>query len=206
MNKYTNGLGGGIYCSSSSTITNSILYGDEPDEIYVSDYDPILTFSDIQGGYPGEGNIDADPSFVDSEKDEYYLTTDSPCIDVGTSEGAPSTDIEGTPRPQGAGYDMGAYEFSLVTVYIAPGGLCDGNAPCYSKIQDGIDLDVSVFTIKTEQGIYGEDIVFDELKEIIFKGGWDSTYTSPSGETKTNSMSITDGTVIFNEGCLTIGE
>ena len=51
-----------------------------------------------------------------------------------------------------------------------------------------------------------EDIVFDELKEIIFQGGWDSIFTSPSGETKTNSMTISDGTVVFDEGCLAIGE
>ena len=91
-------------------------------------------------------------------------------------------------------------------VYIAPDGLCDAHTPCYSKIQDGIDWEGIAFTIKAEQGTYGEDIVFDELKEIIFKGGWDSTFTSPSGETKTNSMTITDGTVVFDEGCLAIGE
>ena len=91
-------------------------------------------------------------------------------------------------------------------IYIAPGGLCDGNTPCYSKIQDGIDWDGSVFTIKAEQGIYDEDIVLDELKEITIQGGWDSTFTSPSGETKTNSMTISNGTVVFDEGCLSIGE
>jgi len=63
-----------------------------------------------------------------------------------------------------------------------------------------------VFTIKAEQGTYGEDIVFNEFKEIIFQGGWDSKFTSPSEETKTNSMTIIDGTVVFDEGCLTIGE
>jgi hypothetical protein len=94
----------------------------------------------------------------------------------------------------------------IATVYIAPDGLCNGNTPCYSKIQAGIDWDDFVFTIKAEQGTYGEDIVFNELKEIIFQGGWDSTFTNPLGETKTNSMTINDGTVIFGECCLAIGE
>jgi len=94
----------------------------------------------------------------------------------------------------------------IATVYIVPDGLCNENVPCYSKIQDGINWDDSVFTIKAEQGTYGEDILFDELKEIIFQGGWDSTFTSPSGETKTNSMTISNGTVIFDEGCLITGE
>ena len=42
--------------------------------------------------------------------------------------------------------------------------------------------------------------------KLNFQGGWDSTFTSPSGETKTNSMTIIDGKVVFDEGCLAIGE
>jgi len=110
-----------------------------------------------------------------------------------------------TPRIFGGTVDMEAYEFQFI-VYIAPDGQCVGNTPCHSKIQDRIAWDGIVFTIKAEQGTYGEDIVFDEPKEIIFKGGWDSTFTSPSEETKTNSMTISDGTVILDEGCLAIGE
>ncbi|HKZ55219.1 MAG TPA: right-handed parallel beta-helix repeat-containing protein [Anaerolineales bacterium] len=41
----------------------------------------------------------------------YRLTPSSPAIDAGTSQDAPSSDIEGNPRPRGAGYDIGAYEF-----------------------------------------------------------------------------------------------
>lgn len=63
-----------------------------------------------------------------------------------------------------------------------------------------------MFTIKAEQGTYGEDIVFDELKGIIFQGGWNPTFTSLSGDIKTNNMTIIDGTVVFDEGCLVIGE
>jgi hypothetical protein len=54
-------------------------------------------------------NISADPKFV-SYPDDLHLTVDSPCIDHGTSEGAPVNDADGTPRPQGTGFDIGAYE------------------------------------------------------------------------------------------------
>ena len=103
-----NGYGGGIYCGASSTITNCILFGDTPDEIYVSSGN-LVTYSDIQGGYSGIGNINADPLFIGNG--DYHLKGISPCIDSGTSNGAPNTDIEGNPRPQGGGYDMGAYEY-----------------------------------------------------------------------------------------------
>ena len=43
---------------------------------------------------------------------DYHLTPASICIDAGTPVGGTAipTDIEGTPRPQGNGFDIGAYE------------------------------------------------------------------------------------------------
>ena len=194
-------LGGGI-CSwdSSATITNCILWDNIPNQISGVG---TVTYSDIQGGYPSEGNIDADPLFVDPKNGDYHLTSDSPCIDTGTSEGAPNTDIEGTPRPQGAGYDMGAYEFKAI-VYVASDGLCGGKSPCYSQIQDAIDWDGIIFNIKAEQGIYDENIVFDEPKEIVFQGGLDSTFTTVSGQSTVRTMRLSNGTIRLNKGCLGI--
>lgn len=52
----------------------------------------------------------------DSEKTallaaNWQLQSASSCVDAGTDTGAPATDIEGTARPQGAGIDIGAYEY-----------------------------------------------------------------------------------------------
>jgi len=54
-------------------------------------------------------NISANPQFVGYPAD-LHLTKDSPCIDQGTKEGAPASDADGTARPQGEGFDIGAYE------------------------------------------------------------------------------------------------
>ena len=61
--------GRAVACSHASTpsdveLTNCILWDGE-DEVW-SDDDSIftITYSDVQGGWPGEGNIDADPLFV----------------------------------------------------------------------------------------------------------------------------------------------
>ncbi|MCE9612783.1 MAG: right-handed parallel beta-helix repeat-containing protein [Lentisphaerae bacterium] len=43
---------------------------------------------------------------------DYQLAQGSPCIDTGTSAGAPTNDIVQTLRPRGNGTDMGAYESS----------------------------------------------------------------------------------------------
>lgn len=49
---------------------------------------------------------------VDLLNHDYHLRSDSPARDAGSSLGAPPKDFEGKPRPFGAGYDIGPYEFS----------------------------------------------------------------------------------------------
>jgi len=77
--------------------------------MYFGSGTPTITYSCIYGGYFGGGNISTNPLFVGGT--DYSLTASSPCIDTATSTEAPDTDIDGNPRPQGFGYDMGAYEF-----------------------------------------------------------------------------------------------
>jgi hypothetical protein len=56
-------------------------------------------------------NISADPKYV-AYSTNLHLSSSSPCIDRGTTEGAPATDGDGNSRPAGAGFDIGAYEFA----------------------------------------------------------------------------------------------
>ena len=103
--------GSGIYCARSSPIlVNCILWGDSTEEIDVGYLGaPTVTYCDVQGGYSGEGNIAVDPLFIGGG--DYHLSGLSLCINAGISEEAPVTDIEGIPRPQGFGHDMGSYEY-----------------------------------------------------------------------------------------------
>jgi len=55
--------GGGIYCSNSNPyLFNCILWGNSPQQIFVYSGSPQVTYSDIQGGYAGTGNINAYPA------------------------------------------------------------------------------------------------------------------------------------------------
>jgi len=65
---------------------------------------------DGNGTRTSQGNIDTDPSFVDPDNADFRLMEGSPSIDTGLLEDAPDEDINGVPRPQGEGVDMGAHE------------------------------------------------------------------------------------------------
>lgn len=135
------GLGGGIFCYDVSVVTiinntivgnsasfgsgifgghfaeitvvNTILWNGR-NEVYLSASSITITYSDVRGGYEGEGNIDSLPMFLRPRQD-YHLRPTSPCIGAGTNIGAPPFDKDGNPRPNppGSNCDIGAYESRL---------------------------------------------------------------------------------------------
>jgi len=75
-------VGGALFCFENVTavLDGSILWDNGPVEIY-GDISNEITASccDIQGGWPGESIIDADPIFCNPWGDHYRLQPDSPC-------------------------------------------------------------------------------------------------------------------------------
>lgn len=108
-------FGDGIACRSGASVTilNTILWGNGTEEIDDDGSSSIsVTYSDVQGGWPGTGNINADPAFTS----DYHLNNSSPCIGKGImTPGVPTQDFEGDPRPNPAGSqpDIGADENPL---------------------------------------------------------------------------------------------
>ncbi len=101
--------GGGIRCriNSNLTVINTILWADSApygNEIDLDNSVYDVTYSDIQGGWGGEGNIDADPLFVNPDNGDYHLQEGSPCIDAG--------DPNSPPDPDGTIADMGAFYYN----------------------------------------------------------------------------------------------
>ena len=111
---------GGICNSEGSPIlTNCILWDNSDPEIGGT---AEAAFSDVRGGWAGEGNIDANPILADSENGDYHLKSQagrwdaisqswiqddvtSPCIDAGD----PTSPIGLEPSPNGGRINMGAY-------------------------------------------------------------------------------------------------
>jgi hypothetical protein len=97
-NTAPNGAAVANHVHSVAAIANSILW-DGGDEVWeYSGSTLAVTYSDVQGGWPGDGNIDADPLFVDpngpddfpgTEDDDLHLRIESPCTDAGDNTAVP---------------------------------------------------------------------------------------------------------------------
>lgn len=136
--------GGGLHVAVGvpgevATIGSSVFYDNAPFTIVDNSGLVRIERSNIEGGWPGAGNIDADPRFVDPANGDYRLLPGSPCIDAGDNRAVVGgTDLARNPRrvddpgmPNagiglGAIVDMGAYEFQgvssgFITVHPRPG-------------------------------------------------------------------------------------
>lgn len=110
-------------------VANSIVRGNLgeqiPLELLASLPMSTVTFSNVEGGAAGVGNVDLPPRFVNGDRCDYQLAPGSPGIDAGANEAlgeAYLTDLSGRPRfvddpdviDTGTGsagiVDMGAYE------------------------------------------------------------------------------------------------
>jgi predicted outer membrane repeat protein len=143
--------GGGIFNEPAAyaALTNSILWGNSaassgPQIYNLGSGAATVSYSDVQGGWPGTDNIDIDPQFADPDgpdgvhgtiDDNLRLKHTSPAIDQGDNGTITlSTDLDGHPRiwPENGQVDMGAYEVPYGTtphiLYVEP----DGTGNCTS--------------------------------------------------------------------------
>jgi parallel beta-helix repeat protein len=159
-------IGGGLTCTldSSPLLTNCILWADSPTEICLESGSPAIAYTDLQDGWIGLGNIDADPLFRDPDgpdgdpgtyaDNDYRLSSGSPCVDAGEPDFAPgphTTDLDGCKRLwDGDGdsllrVDMGAFEYGAFRF----GDLnCDGSL-------NGYDIDPLVLAL-TDAAAYAQ--------------------------------------------------
>lgn len=135
IGKAISGFSWGPSTGAQIRVANSILYNGG-DEIWTNDLSAVqVTYSDVQGGWGGIGNISSDPQFVSPGvrsiegewiDGDYRLTTASLAVDAGNNGILPADvldldedadvaeplplDLDGEARVQGTRVDMGAYE------------------------------------------------------------------------------------------------
>jgi parallel beta-helix repeat protein/predicted outer membrane repeat protein len=112
----------------SSLQASNCIFWDGGDEIWKNEETGIsITYSDVQGGWIGVGNLSADPLFVDAAIDDYHLLPGSSCRNAGDPAYVPvpgETDLDGQPRVIDGRIDIGVYEHTAVVpieVGISPG-------------------------------------------------------------------------------------
>ncbi len=86
------------------------------------------------------------------------------------------------------------------TIYVSKDGSCSGNNPCYSNIQNGIASASAPSAINITQEACNENVILDSAQTIYLEGGWNSTFTTNSGQTTINgSLTIRNGKMIMNK-------
>jgi len=195
-------------------ITNTVSYGG-----YYGIYsdgvdDPVVTYTNCYGAsqdnYQGmtdptgtNGCISQDPSFVNAGSDDYSLDVDSPCINAGTSTGAPTDDIdeETRPMPVGSNPDMGCYEEQTIAELSVYDEIT-------SIIEDvTIDEPITQVSVFDEITITEDEVVTDSLTTTtIAAGDWNTATNWNNGVPTVNMKAVVehamtiDGTgATFNE-------
>jgi hypothetical protein len=122
-------FGSSVYedSGSNSSAVNCIMYFGTSSEISGS---LSVTYSDIQGGWPGGGNIDMDPAFAELWTGDLHITAPSPCLGAGSNavSDLPTLDFEKDARVCYMLADMGADEAypHLYNMFgVRPGGQFD---------------------------------------------------------------------------------
>jgi hypothetical protein len=110
--------------------------GDLPGKIDVADhnllYEPGRTY--VGSDFPKD-IINQDPKFVNLGSLDYHLQSASPAKDAGANVGV-TVDHDGAIRPQGTGYDIGAYEFNSGAPPPPSGSACDVNGDSVTNVVD----------------------------------------------------------------------
>jgi len=159
-NNAADSIGGGVYFWRSADVRNIIVWANEASagpQIYARQESLItITFSDIQGGWEGEGNIEIEPLFRDPAAANYRLqavacgwSQDSPCIDVGD----PLLEDSQLDCEHGLGdsrSDMGAY-----------GGI----TPVSVSVEDGIVLPVKTILLQNYPNPFNDATVMPFMLE-----------------------------------------
>jgi hypothetical protein len=188
----TYSIGAGIHSVSSDiAVRNSIVWDNDEDGKAVMLLNPSLSspvlYSDVEGGYTGQGNIDTDPLFASAGGNDYHLkswmdsgrydpvrnqwVTDyyhSDCIDAGD----PQDSVHAEPLPNGKRrINMGAYggtaeaskgeDATIYHVDESTGSDYDtglSRSEAFETIQKAVDVAFDNDVIMVWPGVYREQV------------------------------------------------
>ncbi|MEO8256964.1 MAG: right-handed parallel beta-helix repeat-containing protein [Acidobacteriota bacterium] len=179
--------GAGGETTSNSVVWNNISYANSQGN-----------YANYAGGTSQSNNLLTDPHFVNAGGADFSLRSDSPAIDAGVFLDAVPTDLRGVSRPQGNGYDIGAYEFSGGSSPAPPpsggGSAASPDGTSVPGAASIIDNALNVWTIGSGQAILrngtqaaggaGSQILW--YQGVIYVLGTDASWWRWTGSTWSN--------------------
>jgi len=203
-------------------VANCILWGDAPEEIFNGYVSTItISYSDVEGTWPGLGNISSDPCFVEVGyrdpngfwvKGDYRLFSGSLCIDAGDEAALPGDaldldedgdetepvpfDLAGSNRLTNWSVDMCCYERPWPTFVTSPESVMvpEGGTAAFTVALDTVPVATVDVTIISVSG--DPDIVVDSGALLTFDA---SNYWQPQPVTlrALEDMDYCDGVTTF---------
>jgi len=143
--------------STGNTVRNNILYNAHPFRGAISidasslsgfssDFNSVISRFSADGGdtvlalaawqalgYDAHSFVATPANNFVAPDSDFHLLASSPAVNTGSASNAPSTDLDGAPRPAGAGVDIGAYELQLTSCgngTLDPGEECEADGDC----------------------------------------------------------------------------
>jgi len=203
------GTASGVLCQgyfSAATFVNNLIVAPSNQVAFYVDNSyvpgqPVIMFSDLYsasgpafegaGSSPFglNGNISADPLFVNEALQDFHLKRSSPAIDSGTNSYAPTSDFDDTIRPFDGDQDgvaiadMGAYEWHLRGARLLAPGFDTNHQPALTwESVGGLRYRVQY----SDGGAAGE---FNGVFTEIVRSAAEETDPAPEGQPSTMSFS-----------------
>lgn len=192
-----NNSGGGAYLATKDAqIYNSVFWAESKTNASVSGVNIVgIEFNNngsiqipVNDKWVSSNNIALDtlasepnyPYFANPSTNDWQLTAQSPLLNGGDGNiaGVPTTDLAGTTRPQGAAYDIGAYElayYNTTVTFSANGTVSSYTSGDIDSKPKGTQL---AFTIIPNAGYKIGSVLYNgsEVKDLLVDG----VYTAPA--------------------------
>ena len=194
------------YSPEEVSITNCIIWGSSP--LFTTGYS--VTYSCIQDGYIGAGNISNNPGFMNpTDPNDYHLGPNSPCIDAGNTgliTDPNEADIDGEDRVMDGDangtviVDMGADEYYWSGVDFNRDGFVNfidyaqlavawQTTPADNDYNDIYDLEDNNFIDYNDLALFCEDWPWQAGWTKTFAAGTDSVLALEAGLYSSSSLS-----------------
>ena len=152
------------------------------DRFSADDDDSVISLSEWQSLGYDHNSIIASPGEMFIGSNDYHLRLESPASDAGLSLPGITLDMEGSVRPQGTAYDIGAFEFGAAPPAQTEAPSAPSTSPGIAS--DGTityTFDGRIFRTSAQENATPEDISL--ALELLSPGGGEWLFNiSPDGE------------------------